>query len=301
MKKRIQLTLSGLIGIALINPIMANETQAEPTLIDRITELTEAEVEKKTTFRHRLPITIPEPPYTADDIEAEILFGRELASKVLGRYPVLKDDQLNYYVNSVGQVLVQFSARPELTYYFIVMDTPDINAYAAPGGYVFITKGALEQVKNEAELAAILAHEMGHIEERHYVKAIGLRSQKGDTEDGLGAILSGGGAAAATAFSQAVGQAMEILFEKGLQSKKDEFEADEASVWLLVNAGYHPSALMDYFERIRAVKNQQTQVLSDTHPPMDERITRLNNIVNEHGLNNLRLATLEERLNENVK
>jgi len=198
-------------------------------------------------------------------------------------------------------VLVQFSARPELTYYFIVMDTPDINAYAAPGGYVFITKGALEQVKNEAELAAILAHEMGHIEERHYVKAIGLRSQKGDTEDGLGAILSGGGAAAATAFSQAVGQAMEILFEKGLQSKKDEFEADEASVWLLVNAGYHPSALMDYFERIRAVKNQQTQVLSDTHPPMDERITRLNNIVNEHGLNNLRLATLEERLNENVK
>ncbi|WP_052501434.1 M48 family metalloprotease [Thiomicrospira microaerophila] len=286
-------------NIALSNPAWSNETTDGfdvNTLIE--SSLNTALIEKQLSFRQRAFTDIVEPEYTADDIQAEIIFGRELASKILGRYPVLRDDKLNDYVSHVGHTLAQFSQRPELTYYFIVLNTDEINAYAAPGGYVFITKGALNKAQNEAQLAAILAHEMGHIEARHYVRAIGLRGTNANADNSLTAILSGGGNAAVVAFNQAVSQAMEILFEKGLQSKQDEFEADAASVWLLVNAGYQPSALADYFVMLSGTPNNQTQVLSNTHPPMNERITELQNILNEHGLDGLRLATLEERLNE---
>jgi predicted Zn-dependent protease len=260
--------------------------------------LDSALIESQVSFRQRAFTQIVEPEYTEDDIQAEIAFGRELASKILGRYPVVRDDKLNDYVNHIGHTLAQFSQRPELTYYFVVLDSDEINAYAAPGGYVFITKGAINKAQNEAQVAAILAHEMGHIEARHYVRAIGLRGTNADADNSLTAILSGGGAAAVVAFNQAVSQAMEILFEKGLQSKQDEFEADAASIWLLVNAGYQPSALASYFIMLSDNLNNQTQVLSNTHPPMSERITELQNILNEHGLDGLRLATLEERLNE---
>ncbi len=249
-------------------------------------------------FHKRLFATIPDAPYTEDDIATEILFGRELASKVLGKYPPVKNDQLNAYVNKVGQVVAQMSERSELKYRFIVLDTDIINAFAAPGGYIFITKGALNNIEDESELAAILAHEIGHVELRHYVKKVKLRSAKGSAEDGLGAILSGGGRAATQAFNEALDETMEILFNKGLQSKKDEFEADRTSVFLLANAGYDPTALMRYFNRIEKNQSEQVQILSETHPPLTERINEMDTLIEQNGLSNINLAKLQERFNE---
>lgn len=249
-------------------------------------------------FHKRLFATIPDAPYTEDDIATEILFGRELASKVLGKYPPVKNDQLNAYINKVGQVVAQMSERSELQYRFIVLDTDIINAFAAPGGYVFITKGALNNIEDESELAAILAHEIGHVELRHYVKKVKLRSAKGNAEDGLGAILSGGGRAATQAFNEALDETMEILFNKGLQSKKDEFEADRTSVFLLANAGYDPTALMRYFNRIEKNQSDQTQILAETHPSLTERINEMDTLIQQNGLSNINLAKLQERFNE---
>jgi len=293
------LTVGLASSTALTNQAWSN-TNTEKFDVDALIEssLDHTLIAPQVEFRQRAFSEIVEPEYTEDDIQAEITFGRELSSKILGRYPVLRNDNLNTYVNLIGNTLAQFSQRPELNYHFIVLDSDEINAYAAPGGYVFISKGALNKAQNEAQIAGILAHEMGHIEARHYVRAVGLRGTNADADNSLTALLSGGGAAAVTAFNQAVGQAMEILFEKGLQSKQDEFEADAASIWLLVNAGYQPSALADYFNLFTAIQDTNTKVLSDTHPPMAERITELQNVLNEHGLDTLRLATLEERLNE---
>jgi len=249
-------------------------------------------------FHKRLFASIPDAPYTEDDIETEILFGRELASKVLGKYQPLQNDQLNAYVNKVGQVVAQMSERSELQYHFIVLDTDMINAFAAPGGYIFVTKGALNNVEDESELAAILAHEIGHVEVRHYVKKVRLRSEKGSKEDGLGAILSGGGRAATQAFNEALDETMEILFNKGLQSKKDEFEADRTSVFLLANAGYDPTALMRYFNRIEKNQSVQMQILSETHPPLGERINEMDTLIEKNGLSTINLAKLQERFNE---
>lgn len=249
--------------------------------------------------RQRLFQLAPEPVYTQDDIEAEVAFGRELASKILGKYPVTQNKAQMTYVNKVGQNLAIHSQRTEIVYHFAILDTPIINAFAAPGGYIFITQGALDQAQDEAELAAILGHEFGHIEERHYVKQVGLRSNKGTAESGLTAALSGGGAAAAKAFNEAVNETMEILFTKGLKSKEDEYQADAHSVWLLTNTGYDPSALKRYFERIQSVHTPNTQTLAQTHPPMDKRIAKLNQLLQENELDQLNYARLQERFNEN--
>ncbi|SFC05725.1 Peptidase family M48 [Marinospirillum celere] len=252
-------------------------------------------------FRNRLNTELTSGAYTAEDIEAEIHFGRELASKVLGRYPAWDNSKVNLYINKVGQLLVENSQRPELTYRFLALDTDEVNAFAAPGGYVFITRGALDQVANEAELAAILAHEIGHIEHRHYVEAVGLRASQGDLESGLTTMLMGGGATAAIAFDQAVNAMMEIFFETGLQSHEDEYEADQTAVWLLTLVGYHPGALKDFFERVQSQAEQEAAGISRTHPSFADRIQRLESELTTNQLDQLELATLEERLHENLK
>lgn len=289
MKLAVVLVISFLVLPSLPTVSMANQ----PGLV---TDETGTE-----NFRVRMHVQAIVPEYTADDIEAEIIFGRELASKVLAKYPPLMNDGLNAYVNQIGQLLALGSARPELQYHFVILDTDEVNAFAAPGGYVFITKGAISQARNEAEVAAILAHEMGHIEHRHYVKAIGLRGQQQGAEQSLAAIISGGGAAAVTAFNQAVNQAMEILFEKGLQSKEDEFEADAASVLLLATAGYQPTALKHYFKTIQQTRQLDLQLLSTTHPPFNERIDALTALIAELDIEEHGFVKLERRFNENFK
>ena len=252
-------------------------------------------------FHQRISITPTEPAYTQDDIETEIIFGRNLAAKILAKYPPLKAEKINQYVNKVGLLLTEHSSRPELNYHFIVLDTPIINAFAAPGGYIFITKGALDQVQDEAELAGILAHEIAHVELRHYVKKIGLRSQKASKEKTLTAIISGGGASAVKAFSQALDETLDILFKKGLNSKKDELESDQYATWLLANTGYDPTALKRYFQRIQTLQAPETRVLTHTHPPLKERIEHLDALIQNNQLSQNQLVKLEERFHENVQ
>lgn len=254
---------------------------------------------KQIQQRERLNVTTPEPAYSQDDIEAEIIFGKELAAKVAGKFPPLKDDKLNAYVNKVGQLVAQSSQRSELSFHFLVLNTPEINAFAAPGGYIFITTGALSFVRDESELAAILAHEIAHIEKRHYVKKVGIRSNKGDPEAGFTTILTGGGASATQAFQQAIDEGMEILFSKGLQSRTDEFEADRTAIWLLANAGYDPMALKRYFDRLIQTKGVKTDMMNHTHPPLKTRSAAMHKLIKQHNLAELQQAKLEDRFNEN--
>ena len=109
-----------------------------------------------------------------EDVSEEIRFGREIAARMVGRFGLYNDPQLMKYVNLVGRSLSQSTNRPELDFHFAVLNTSEINAYAAPGGYVFVTRGAIEKMQDESELAAVLAHEMTHINERHVVKELNI-------------------------------------------------------------------------------------------------------------------------------
>lgn len=212
----------------------------------------------------------------ANDVAAEIQFGREVGARVLGRYGLYEKDQdVVKYVALVGTAVALRTNRPELSYKFAILDSDEINAYAAPGGYIFITKGAILQMKDESELAAVLAHEIAHVNERHIVSELNIGAPDASPVAGFARFLGGAGDPAKMAFLTMVDKAMEILFERGYK-RSDEKQADELAAMYLAASGYDPSSLDGYLERVRDIKQgAQTSVLSKTHPPYNERINAL--------------------------
>ena len=106
------------------------------------------------------------------DEKEEIAVGREVAGRMLGAAPLVADPGLQAYVNRVGRWVASQTERPDLPWHFGVIDSPAINAFAAPGGYVLITRGALALMESEAELAGVLAHEIAHVDQKHIIEAI---------------------------------------------------------------------------------------------------------------------------------
>ncbi len=217
------------------------------------------------------------------DITEEVRFGREVAARIIGRYGMYENPAVTKYVNLVGTVLAMNSSRPEIEFHFAVLNTDEINAYAAPGGYVFITRGALLKMQDEAELAGVLAHEIGHVVEKHVVKELNIRGSDESAVSGLARVIGGSTDAARAAFAQAVDQAMDILFKNGYK-REDETQADRDSVMLCALAGYEPTGLVHYFDRIKAMKGKQTEVLDKTHPSYDARIAWLNDTIQKEGI-----------------
>jgi len=234
------------------------------------------------------------------DIEAEIEFGRNIAARVLGRYPLYDNPELTRYVSLVGTQLSNLSSRPELTFHFAILDSDHINAYSTPGGYIFISRGAIKAMKDEAELAAVLAHEVAHISQRHIVKAANIKSRSRSGTDTMSNILGGSTNTARVAFGQAVDKAVETLFATGYQ-QADELEADRVATLLLASAGYDPLALKHYLERVEANHAQGNQELKTTHPPSAARMQALDKINKEEQFNKLSFNTHKTRFERHVK
>jgi beta-barrel assembly-enhancing protease len=203
----------------------------------------------------------------------EIDIGRGVAATVAGRYPISTDSTLNAYVNMVGQVVAAEAPRPDINYLFAVLETADVNAFAAPGGYIFITRGALDLIDSESELAGVLAHEVAHVNKRHVVDQIrqsdvlrGIQEETGIKGEKL---------------LQVVGAGANVLFT-GL-SRGDEEESDSLGVEYAAGAGYDPKGLSNFINRL-AQRSQDSKLLdklSDliaTHPAASERIDKLDRI-----------------------
>jgi predicted Zn-dependent protease len=235
-----------------------------------------------------------------EDINEEVRFGREVAARMIGRYGLSANDSLNRYVNLVGQVLARSTNRPELTYHFGVLNTTDINAYAAPGGYIFVTRGALDKMRDEAELAGVLAHELTHVNEKHVVRELGIRSTEDSAASGLARLIGGGTETARIAFSQAVDKALDMLFTTGYK-REDEVQADQGAITICAVAGYDPSGLVRYFVRISAAKGASTEVLDKTHPVYDARIALLKDTMSKEGIDPVAYKTRKERFAEAMK
>jgi predicted Zn-dependent protease len=233
-----------------------------------------------------------------EDIEAEIAFGRGVAARIFGRFSRYDDETLTRYVNLVGRNLAVHANRPELAFRFVVLATDTVNAYACPGGYIFITRGALEQMSDEAELAGVLAHEIAHITQKHIVKALNIHGEKADAAAGISRILGSIADPTRVAFSQAVDKAVDILFNHGLD-KTDEFEADRVGTELLALTGYDPQALDRYLAKI-GKQSKVHETISDTHPPFAERVKALDRLILETGLGNIKGARFKERFDEHM-
>ncbi|UCZ57948.1 M48 family metalloprotease [Desulfurispirillum indicum] len=234
------------------------------------------------------------------DVTAEVEFGKEVGARILGTYRPLNDPELNRYVNLVGRSVALHASRPELEFRFQVLDSDTINAFAAPGGYIFITTGALQMMSDEAQLAAVLAHEIAHVTEKHIVNELGIRGVDDSPVTGLSRLLGAGSDPIRVAFAQAVDQAVDILFTYGLK-QEDEFEADYIGTLLLAQTGYEATAMLRYLESIAEIKGEALEVIDRTHPAMDARFSALREIIDLYDLAELDNPIMKERFESHVK
>ncbi len=210
-------------------------------------------------------------PATAEEEQA---IGREAAATLLGAGKIVTDEALEQYVNRVGRWVALQSSRPDLPWRFAVLDDPDINAFAAPGGYIFITKGLLLSLRNEAELAGVLGHEIVHVVEPHHLEAIQSGARLNLAGMALAEAASRHGHDPDTVRQIAAGA--KLLYTRGLD-KDDEFAADRGGVVLAARAGYDPYALLAVLLRLDAMNPDDAALalLFKTHPKPAERLDRL--------------------------
>ena len=232
--------------------------------------------------------------FTSSDVAAEVAYGREIAARILGRYKPYADPAMVKYVNLVGLTLARNTNRPELDYHFMVLDTDEVNAYATPGGYVFITRGALKYMQDESELAGTLAHEISHVTERHVVKELKIKGTDESAVAGLAQLVGGASESTRTAFAQAVEQGLDLIFRNGYK-REDEMLADKMAVSITALSGYDPAGLARYLDRIGAFKDKEQVVTDRVHPPSSERADQILRVMSENGIDSGSLATDTER------
>ncbi|MEP6791194.1 MAG: M48 family metalloprotease [Ramlibacter sp.] len=206
------------------------------------------------------------------DEPKEIEIGRQLAAVLLGSKPLHPDMTLQRYVNQLGRWISLQSTRPQLPWTFGVLDDPGFNAFAAPGGYVFVTKGLIDKV-DEAELAGILAHEITHVTDKHHLKAIRAKARAGVVTQLIGSQVRGNLGGAVSSQMLALGR---NLYSSGLD-QDDEFDADRNGVALAARAGFDPYGLASVLQQLRtATPDNPLFTLSlATHPPAQLRLDQL--------------------------
>jgi predicted Zn-dependent protease len=205
--------------------------------------------------------------------EAEI--GNASAASLLGAAPLVQNEKLQAYVNQVGLWLAMQTERPDLPWRFGVMDSDSVNAFAAPGGYVFITRGLLLRMRNEAELAGVLAHEIGHVLKRHHLVAIQKNAKTGLAANLMSMAVdnSSGGYGE---WKKKVLTASTELYARGLD-KDDEFEADRLGVVIAARAGYDPYGLPSVLQTLDGLNAQDSNLalMFKTHPSSRQRLDLL--------------------------
>lgn len=206
------------------------------------------------------------------DEPREIEIGRQLAAVLLGSKPLHPDLRLQRYVNQLGRWISLQTSRPQLPWSFAVLDDPGFNAFAAPGGYVFVTKGLVDRV-DEAELAGILAHEITHVVDKHHLNALRAKAQAGIATQLVASQLRNNLGGAVSAQLLALGK---NLYSSGLD-QGDEFDADRNGVALAARAGFDPYGLASVLQQLRteAPDNPLFTLSLATHPPAQQRMDQL--------------------------
>jgi predicted Zn-dependent protease len=223
----------------------------------------------------------------------EVALGQEISARVRARYGVVQDPEIHKYVSLVGSVLTRQTAQNGIAWHFIVLDTDGVNAFAAPGGFVHLTRGALALMKSEAELAGVLSHEVAHVTMKHTIRAIqknklvqmgvndtNVKSNqelfKRLTDEGTRVVMSGFGRA-------------------------EELEADGEGIATSDKAGYSPSSLKTFLTtiKLRNGKSNERQGFFSSHPELDERLQKIDERIELE--KPIATVTLEDRFSSNVK
>ena len=216
--------------------------------------------------------------------EQEYYIGRSVAASILGKYKLYENNNhINNYVNSIGRVLIMNTNKPETfgDYHFAILDSDEINAFATPGGFIFITRGILKMCSNEDELAAVLAHEIAHVQLQHGIESIkDSRWTSVATMLGSEAVARHGPKEIATltkAFEKSIDDVVNTLVVNGY-SRAYENDADEYALGILIKSSYSSSAIKSMLAKMDNSLKNDKRGFGSTHPKASERIEFLNNL-----------------------
>lgn len=219
--------------------------------------------------------------------EQEYYIGRSVGASIISTYKVYDNEEATRYLNVLGQSVSRFSDMPDTFkgYRFLILESDEINAFAAPGGFIFISRGMIRLCKTEDDLAAIIAHEVGHVQLRHAVKAIkSSRLTSALTILAMEGAKSFGGdqlAQLTTAFEGSIGDITSTLMNSGY-ARGQEREADRVAIVILQRIGYRQASLVDVLERMGKVLETDHRGFGATHPPADTRIKELLPIIDDN-------------------
>jgi predicted Zn-dependent protease len=207
----------------------------------------------------------------------EYYIGRGVAATILTRYTLYRNQTVTAYVNYVGSTVVMGSPRPYIYggYHFAVLDTDEINAFACPGGIIFVTKGMLKTVRNEDQLAAVLSHEVGHVAEKHGLQAISsarwtevvttlaTESAKAYTAAEMASLVD--------LFQGTVNDVFKTLVVNGY-GREQELQADSLGIGCMKACGYDGRQFMSLLDRLEQTSKHTSGGIFATHPDIAERI-----------------------------
>ena len=218
------------------------------------------------------------PAGCAISTQQELGLGAQYAAQLDRELPIVHDPRIQADLDAIAARLTPYSVRPEVRYRFFLVNADLVNAFAVPGGYVYVTRGIVEKMTSMDQLAGVLGHEMGHVEFRHSARQIG-RAQAAEVGVGLTAVLLGPGAAGEAA-TQGAGIAAQLALQR--YSRDQERESDRFAVDVTARAGINPGGIVSFFEVLRQVEGSRPSELEyffSSHPLTDDRIRDVNALI----------------------
>ena len=219
----------------------------------------------------------------------EVAIGESLVEDIESKNKVTQDSILADYVNWLGQKIASLSDRKDIEYHFKVLESEEINAFACPGGFIYIYSGLLKNMDNEAQLAGVLAHEIGHVVARHSVKRL-------QQVLGLQVLLSLALGESSELTQRAVATGIGVILQG--YSRQNEFEADYNGAYYMTKAGYNPEGMIQLFGKFEEMeegrKNAFLDQLLASHPPTPDRIAKVKEHIKLFDLGGKKLVFGEE-------
>jgi len=207
--------------------------------------------------------------------EQELRLGARFAQEVERQMKLFHHPRVKAYVNRIGQALARVSDRPDIPYHFRIIDEPNqVNAFALPGGYIYVYTGLLKRAESEAELAGVLAHEIGHVAARHATERLTLMY---GYQLGVSLLLGKDPSEIEKLVANLFGTTGLLAY-----SRKDEFEADRLAVRYTNRAGYTPDGILRFLRKLQTMETREPSLLEkwlSTHPPTRDRIERVDALI----------------------
>jgi predicted Zn-dependent protease len=220
--------------------------------------------------------------------QQEVQMGQEYAQQINAQLPIIQDPEVNRYINVLGDSISRLTSRKDLDWHFFIVDSKEVNAFAVPGGFVYVNRGLIERADKMDEVAGVLGHEIGHVLRRHTIKQM-QKGQAANVGITLACVLTGVcGNQAASAAIQVGGGALFARFSRG-----DEAEADQEGFDNVVRAGISPEGMVSMFQKLLEERKTRPAGVESwflTHPLEEDRITAIQARINQLPPN--RLASL---------